>query len=167
MFSINWGSAWSTIEKGLDVVSTGMGLYKDYTSIRLAQKQQDMQESEYRRQQRIAAAAARREARVKKAQLYASQGSANAMTSVTQMGVIGLDTTLGAGLEDLADRTAYNIRSSKAQETAAITSAAASGVLGAANFAAAAKDFNFTDIITKEQSSPYGPYRADYSFPTE
>ena len=155
--------SWATFfQVASQVVSSGAQVYSAAQTAEAAKEQQKLQEQEARRQQQIAEAEARRVARVRQAKLYAQQGQSGAITSGTSAGVVGISTTLEAGLDELSERTEFNINSSELQMDATLTKAYTQGVVGAASLAAGT--IKLTDSIpsTQPELSNYGPYRDGY-----
>jgi hypothetical protein len=148
---IGWSSAYNIIKGGLEIASAASEIYGAYTQAKSAEKLQDLQEAEYRRMQQIEAARAKKDARIRTAHLRAQQGQAGAVTSMGSAGVVGISSSLEYGLEDLSQRTGFNIGSTKMQESASKTQAYAQGFLGVASFAAGAK--NFSDILGTQEVS--------------
>jgi len=136
---------WDIISGIANVASSGAKVYSSYSQAEAAEEQQDLQEQEMRRQQRLAQANAKREARVRQARIYAGQGQAGISSSMATSGIIGVSTTLASGLDDLQQRTDLNIEGTKIAEQNTKTQAYAGMALGAASFASEANEINFAD----------------------
>ena len=91
----------STVKDIFDIASTGLQIYSSVQQYQTASDTYDLQKKELDRQQSIETARAKRDARVRTAQLLAAQGSAGAVTSTATSGVIGIESSLQAGLTDL------------------------------------------------------------------
>ena len=129
----------------LSIGSLAVDVYSNVQQTRYAEKAADLQKAELRRQQDVAAARARQEARIKQAQLLAAQGRSGAMTSTATQGAIGIGVSLDTGLSDLNkqvslqtqqfDLQASNVRNQAFTDT--LTSMgvfAASGTMGNLDF---------------------------------
>ena len=115
----------STVKDIFDIASTGLEIYSGIQQYQTAEKTYDLQKAELDRQQSIESARATREARVRTAQLQASQGNAGALTSTAASGVIGIESSLQAGLSDLESQMEiqagqYKLSASRAKTQAAV-----------------------------------------------
>ncbi len=153
----------SIVGEIVGIASSGAKVYGAYQEAEYAKDTQKIQEQEILRQQQLSAAAARRDARVRTAQLYSQQGIVGISTSMGSSGVVGIGSTLASGLEDLSERTSFNIESSEMQRDTAVNSAYTQGVLGLTSFAAGAASFS-DSLGTKEQVSKTGPYKEGYKY---
>lgn len=84
-----------------DTLNTAANIYGTVQGMQIAEDNRKLQTRELQRQRDQATAKANREARVRKAQLLASQGASGAQLSTTSSGVTGIDSSLAGGLADL------------------------------------------------------------------
>lgn len=108
----------------LGFVDLGLDIYAGVQTIQSAREVEKIQKRELQRQAAIESARAKREARVRKAQLLAAQGTAGATLSTTEAGVFGIESSLQAGLLDLETQTAAQIEQFSIQASQTATQAA-------------------------------------------
>jgi len=149
-----WGAVTTALgfaEKVVPIISGIQTIVSARETTKAVKQQQQQQTEELLRQRRISEIDARRRVRVAKAQQLASQAASGAILSTTRTGIIGLETSLEAGLVDLAARTQFNIESVAAQarsETAGATGAMIGGMV-----TAAAGTLEFTDLLRENIES--------------
>jgi hypothetical protein len=102
---------------GLGIASLVLGGASAVVQHEGAASQARAQERESRRRKAIETARAKRETRVRQAQLLASQGASGARLSTVQEGVLGLESSLAGGLTDLAQQTSGQIEQFNIQKT--------------------------------------------------
>lgn len=133
---------WEVATAAANIAKAGAAVYSSYQQVESAKETAKIQEMELRRQQQVAAATARREARIRTAQLQAGQGRAGVQFSGTQAGVIGLRTTLGTEIQNLASATDHNVGMVKSNERAAVAQGVGQMFLGVSAFAAGGMEFS-------------------------
>jgi hypothetical protein len=136
----------------LDVVKVGVGIFTAVKSTQIAKDQASLAKKETRRRSAIETARVKRETRIRKAQLLASQGIAGASLSTTAEGVLGLDTSLTFGLSDLDAQTGaqidqFNLGVSNVRTQGFVDIAASLGTFAVSDVAQAGAAA-FSDFIT-------------------
>jgi hypothetical protein len=135
----------------LDVAKVAVGVYSAVKTTQIAEDQADLQKKEVRRRSATEAARVKRETRIRKAQLYASQGNANAILSSTASGAFGLDSSLAFGLDDLNQQTSaqveqFNLGASNVQTQGYVDIATSLGTFAASDTGAKATTA-FSDFL--------------------
>lgn len=153
---------WNYAKAAADFAVAGAQIYGAYQQSQSAKETAKIQKQELLRQQRVAEAQARREARVRTAYLQASQGRAGVQFSGTQAGIIGIGTTLKTEVENLAETTQHNIGMVESQKDAAQWNAAQNAFLGVATFAATGKEFS--DMLGTTDTQSLAQTQANYPY---
>lgn len=145
-----WAAVTGVLKYAEPVINIAQGVQSILTAretSKLAEQQLQQQKAELLRQRQLSEIAARRTTRIQKARLLASQAASGAILSTVGTGVIGLETSLEAGLVDLAARTQFNIESATIQAESAV--AATTGPMIGGMITAAAGTLEFTDLLRK------------------
>ena len=141
----------------LNLAKVAVGVYSALKSNQIAENQADIAKKEARRTAALTAARVKRETRVRKAQLLASQGNAGAVLSSATQGAIGLDSTLAFGLAEQQSQLdgqidQFNLGASNVRTQGYVDIAASLGTFAVTDTAAKAGD-SFTDLINPPTST--------------
>lgn len=138
------------IESGAGIAKDAYGVYSAYSASKDAEAQADVQRAEIERNRMLSEAAARKEARVKKARLLSS----GITSSTVSMGVVGIQSSLESGLTDLSQRTSFNVDTLGYQEQAVKDQVLLSGIGSFTSAAAGTKEFS--DLLVSNTEAVQG-----------
>lgn len=144
----------------LNIGKFAASTYTAYSQTRAAKDAASLQKKELERQRSVEAARARQQARIQSARLRASQGAAGVSTSMSAAGVIGVDSSLAFGLDQLGQQTRLQSKQFDLQASNVQNQAFTDFITGLGTFAVSGTPGNL-DFSGGDEEEAYTPHRTD------